>query len=68
MKKPSVPSAAIGTASLTPLELTAAYSAFARLGTARPLSIMIETFGATVHPSPSELTEAGRKILAEANR
>ncbi|GID91446.1 TrpB-like pyridoxal phosphate-dependent enzyme [Amorphoplanes digitatis] len=26
--------------------------------------IMIETFGATVHPSPSELTEAGRAILA----
>jgi tryptophan synthase beta chain len=26
--------------------------------------IMIETFGATIHPSPSELTEAGRKILA----
>ncbi|MGF1596655.1 MAG: TrpB-like pyridoxal phosphate-dependent enzyme [Acidimicrobiales bacterium] len=25
---------------------------------------MIETFGATVHPSPSVLTEAGRKILA----
>lgn len=25
---------------------------------------MIETFGATIHPSPSELTEAGRKILA----
>jgi tryptophan synthase beta chain len=27
--------------------------------------MMIETFGGTVHPSPSELTEAGRKILAE---
>jgi len=27
--------------------------------------IMIETFGATVHPSPSDLTEAGRKILAQ---
>ncbi|MGZ4444540.1 MAG: TrpB-like pyridoxal phosphate-dependent enzyme, partial [Nocardioidaceae bacterium] len=27
--------------------------------------IMIETFGGTVHPSPSDLTEAGRKILAE---
>ncbi|HVW44039.1 MAG TPA: TrpB-like pyridoxal phosphate-dependent enzyme [Amycolatopsis sp.] len=26
--------------------------------------IMMETFGATVHPSPSEETEAGRKILA----
>ena len=26
---------------------------------------MIETFGGTVHPSPSELTEAGRSILAE---
>src|SRR3954449_6661713 len=26
--------------------------------------IMIETFGATVHPSPSELTEAGRQVLA----
>jgi tryptophan synthase beta chain len=26
--------------------------------------IMIETFGGTVHPSPSELTEAGRRILA----
>lgn len=25
---------------------------------------MIETFGATIHPSPSELTEAGRKILS----
>ncbi len=25
---------------------------------------MIETFGATVHPSPSVLTEAGRKVLA----
>lgn len=25
---------------------------------------MIETFGATIHPSPSVLTEAGRKILA----
>lgn len=24
---------------------------------------MIETFGATIHPSPSELTDAGRKIL-----
>ncbi len=28
--------------------------------------IMMETFGATVHPSPSDLTEAGRKILAES--
>jgi tryptophan synthase beta chain len=27
--------------------------------------LMMETFGATVHPSPSDLTEAGRKILAE---
>ncbi|GAB2632620.1 TrpB-like pyridoxal phosphate-dependent enzyme [Kribbella swartbergensis] len=26
---------------------------------------MMEVFGATVHPSPSELTESGRKILAE---
>jgi tryptophan synthase beta chain len=26
--------------------------------------MMIETFGGTIHPSPSELTEAGRKILA----
>ncbi|MEU4218334.1 TrpB-like pyridoxal phosphate-dependent enzyme [Actinoplanes sp. NPDC026623] len=26
--------------------------------------IMIETFGATIHPSPSDLTEAGRRILA----
>src|SRR6476646_3471843 len=27
--------------------------------------IMIETFGGRVHPSPSDLTEAGRRILAE---
>jgi tryptophan synthase beta chain len=27
--------------------------------------VMMEIFGATVHPSPSELTESGRKILAE---
>ncbi|PID97102.1 MAG: TrpB-like pyridoxal phosphate-dependent enzyme [Actinomycetales bacterium] len=27
--------------------------------------LLIETFGGTVHPSPSELTEAGRAILAE---
>jgi tryptophan synthase beta chain len=27
--------------------------------------MMMEVFGGTVHPSPSELTEAGRKILAE---
>ena len=27
--------------------------------------MMIETFGGTVHPSPSDLTEAGRAILAE---
>jgi tryptophan synthase beta chain len=27
--------------------------------------MMIETFGATIHPSPSDLTAAGRKILAE---
>jgi tryptophan synthase beta chain len=27
--------------------------------------IMIETFGGTVHPSPSDLTEAGRAILAQ---
>ncbi len=27
--------------------------------------MMIEVFGGTVHPSPSELTEAGRAILAE---
>jgi tryptophan synthase beta chain len=27
--------------------------------------LMIETFGGTIHPSPSELTEAGRRILAE---
>jgi tryptophan synthase beta chain len=27
--------------------------------------MMIEVFGGTIHPSPSELTEAGRKILAE---
>jgi tryptophan synthase beta chain len=26
---------------------------------------MMETYGATVHPSPSDLTEAGRKILAD---
>ncbi|MFF0340130.1 TrpB-like pyridoxal phosphate-dependent enzyme [Kribbella sp. NPDC004875] len=26
---------------------------------------MMQVFGATVHPSPSDLTEAGRKILAE---
>jgi len=26
--------------------------------------LMIETFGGTIHPSPSELTEAGRRILA----
>ncbi len=26
---------------------------------------MMEVFGATVHPSPSDLTDAGRKILAE---
>ncbi len=28
--------------------------------------VMMETWGATVHPSPSDLTEAGRKILAES--
>jgi tryptophan synthase beta chain len=27
--------------------------------------MMIEVFGGTIHPSPSELTEAGRAILAE---
>src|SRR5215212_5903849 len=27
--------------------------------------MMIETFGGTVHPSPSDLTEAGRSILAQ---
>jgi tryptophan synthase beta chain len=27
--------------------------------------IMIETFGAKIHPSPSDLTDAGRAILAE---
>jgi tryptophan synthase beta chain len=27
--------------------------------------IMIETFGGTIHPSPSELTGAGRRVLAE---
>ncbi|MGH3370203.1 MAG: pyridoxal-phosphate dependent enzyme, partial [Nocardioidaceae bacterium] len=27
--------------------------------------MMIETFGGTVHPSPSELTSAGRAVLAE---
>ncbi|HET7387174.1 MAG TPA: TrpB-like pyridoxal phosphate-dependent enzyme [Nocardioidaceae bacterium] len=27
--------------------------------------IMIETFGGTIHPSPSDLTEAGRAILKE---
>ncbi|MGI8694082.1 MAG: TrpB-like pyridoxal phosphate-dependent enzyme [Geodermatophilaceae bacterium] len=27
--------------------------------------MMIETFGATIHPSPSDLTNAGRAILAE---
>ncbi|GAB2570038.1 tryptophan synthase beta chain [Paractinoplanes abujensis] len=27
--------------------------------------MMIETFGGTIHPSPSELTEAGRKVLAD---
>jgi tryptophan synthase beta chain len=26
--------------------------------------LMIETFGGTVHPSPSDLTEAGRRVLA----
>ncbi len=26
---------------------------------------MIETWGATIHPSPSDLTESGRKILAD---
>ena len=26
--------------------------------------LMMETFGGTVHPSPSELTAAGRAILA----
>ncbi len=27
--------------------------------------MMIEVFGGTIHPSPSDLTEAGRRILAE---
>src|SRR5690349_7490394 len=27
--------------------------------------VMIETFGGTIHPSPSELTQAGRRVLAE---
>ena len=27
--------------------------------------MMIEVFGGTIHPSPSDLTQAGRKILAE---
>jgi tryptophan synthase beta chain len=27
--------------------------------------IMIEAFGGTIHPSPSDLTQAGRKVLAE---
>jgi tryptophan synthase beta chain len=27
--------------------------------------MMIETFGGTIHPSPSELTEAGRRVLAD---
>ncbi|HKN96177.1 MAG TPA: TrpB-like pyridoxal phosphate-dependent enzyme [Pseudonocardiaceae bacterium] len=27
--------------------------------------LMMETYGATVHPSPSELTEAGKAVLAE---
>src|SRR5690349_19595020 len=27
--------------------------------------LMIETFGGTIHPSPSALTEAGRRVLAE---
>jgi len=27
--------------------------------------MMIETFGGTIHPSPSDLTEAGRAVLAE---
>jgi tryptophan synthase beta chain len=27
--------------------------------------IMIETFGGVIHPSPSDLTEAGRRVLAE---
>jgi tryptophan synthase beta chain len=27
--------------------------------------MMIEVFGGTIHPSPSDLTDAGRKILAE---
>jgi len=27
--------------------------------------IMIETFGGVIHPSPSELTQAGRKVLEE---
>src|SRR5690348_5185942 len=27
--------------------------------------IMIETFGGTIHPSPSDLTQAGRKVLEE---
>jgi tryptophan synthase beta chain len=27
--------------------------------------MMIEVFGGTIHPSPSDLTESGRKILAE---
>ncbi|WP_433062309.1 TrpB-like pyridoxal phosphate-dependent enzyme [Dactylosporangium sp. CS-033363] len=28
--------------------------------------LMIETFGGTIHPSPSSLTAAGRKVLADA--
>src|SRR5439155_7993130 len=28
--------------------------------------IMMETFGATVHPSPSDLTESGKAILAKS--
>src|SRR5690242_15492217 len=27
--------------------------------------VMIEMFGGTIHPSPSDLTQAGRKVLAE---
>ena len=28
-------------------------------------AMMMETFGATIHPSPSEVTQSGRKILAD---
>ncbi|HEX6133643.1 MAG TPA: PBP1A family penicillin-binding protein [Longimicrobiales bacterium] len=66
---PNVPSVAIGTAAMTPLELTAAFTAFARLGTAvapRFVTRVEDAVGRIIHQAdvePREVMDSATAFL-----